>query len=94
MSQSRTDYTQSGTEEFLPRMYSPTLQPLLQSLFATLANMDFEYEREREKIRKSSSEPNAKLRAQLKLERHHREKREPYVQQLAHLQDRIQSGRH
>ncbi len=28
----------------------PSLQPLLQSLMSTLANMDFEYEQEREQI--------------------------------------------
>ena len=98
MPTSRMDLTSSGADEPMdelsPRVHSPALQPLFQSLMATLTNMDVEYERERDKIRSSSSASNAKIRAQVTLERHHREKREPYVQQLGVLQDRILGGRH
>lgn len=33
------------------RYYSPTLLPLIQSLLATLANMELEFEQECEKVR-------------------------------------------
>jgi len=79
----------SGREAFYPRMYSPTLQPLLQSLLATLADIDFEYEREREKLNKHSPDVNLKIRVLERLKAQHRERREPYIQQLAILQKQI-----
>jgi hypothetical protein len=86
--------THSGTEQVPspPRMYSPTLQPLLQSLLATVANMDFEYERERDRLSASARNANLKVRVLEKLKRQHREQREPYIQQLAILQERMRSG--
>ena len=75
-----------------PRMYSPSLQPLLQSLLATLANIDFEYERERERLSDRTMDMALKARVLEKLEQQHRERREPYVQQLSVLQDRIWQG--
>jgi hypothetical protein len=72
-----------------PRMYSPDLQPLLQSLLGTLADIDFEYERERDKISSRTIDMNLKIRMLEKLRQHHRERREPYLQQLAILHERI-----
>jgi hypothetical protein len=73
-------------------MYSPSLQPLLQSLLATLANIDFEYERERERLSDRTMDMALKVRVLEKLKRQHHERREPYVQQLSVLQDRIWQG--
>jgi hypothetical protein len=73
-------------------MYSPSLQPLLQSLLATLANIDFEYERERERLSDRTMDMALKARVLEKLKRQHHERREPYVQQLCVLQDRIRQG--
>ena len=73
----------------LPRIYSPTFQPLLQSLLATLADIDFDYEQEREKLCSNSPNSNIKIRALEKLKAHHRERREPYIHQLAILQQRM-----
>ncbi len=72
-----------------PRIYSPTFQPLLQSLLATLADLDFDYEKEREKLSNTSPDTNIKIRALEKLRNRHRERREPYIQQLAILQRRM-----
>ncbi len=72
-----------------PRMYSPSLQPLLQSLMSTLANMDFEYEREREQICVDPRDGSLKRRVLQKLHERHEERRRPYVDQLTLLQDRI-----
>ncbi|MBB3018450.1 hypothetical protein FHR70_001504 [Microvirga lupini] len=71
------------------RIYSPTFQPLLQSLLATLADLDFDYEKEREKLSNTSPDTNIKIRALEKLKTRHRERREPYIQQLAILQKRM-----
>jgi hypothetical protein len=73
----------------LPRMYSPTFQPLLQSLLATLADIDFDYEQEREKLSNTSPDANLKIRAIEKLKARHYERRQPYIQQLAVLQKRM-----
>ena len=72
-----------------PRLYSPDLQPLLQSLLATLADIDFEHERQRDTISTRTTDMNLKIRLLEKLREHHREGREPYIQQLAILQERI-----
>jgi hypothetical protein len=72
------------------RMYSPDLQPLLQSLLGTLADIDFEYERERDNVNGRAMDMNLKIRLLEKLKQHHRQRREPYLQQLAVLQGRIQ----
>ena len=82
--------TQSAQHMGQPKMYSPELQPLLQSLLATLADIDFEHERERDMINSRTMDTNLKIRLLEKLRRHHRERREPYIQQLAILQKRIQ----
>lgn len=79
--------SQQGAQ--LTRMYSPTFQPLLQSLLATLADIDFDYEKEREKVSNSSPDANIKIRVLEKLKSRHRERREPYIQQLAILQRRM-----
>lgn len=72
-----------------PRIYSPAFQPLLQSLLATLADLDFDYEKEREKLSSTSPDTNIRIRALEKLRNRHRERREPYIQQLAILQKRM-----
>jgi len=80
---------ESKNGALLPRMYSPTLQPLLQSLLATLADMDFDYEQEREKVSSTSPDTNIKIRALERLKTRHNERRRPYIQQLAVLQQRM-----
>jgi len=72
-----------------PRMYSPATQPLLQSLLSTLAVIDFEYEQAREKINRSSPDLNLRIRVLEKLKAQHRERRTPYIQQLAVLQKQM-----
>jgi hypothetical protein len=62
---------------------------LLQSLLATLADLDFDYEKEREKLSNASPDTNIKIRALEKLKNRHRERRDPYIQQLAILQKRM-----
>ena len=89
MANNKAYFTQSAPQENKPRMYSPDLQPLLQSLLATLADIDFEHERERDTINARTIDMNLKIRLLEKLREHHRQRREPYIQQLAILQERI-----
>jgi len=79
----------SNDEQYRPRMYSPTDKPLLQSLLSTLADIDFEYEQARDKICKSSPDLNLRIRILEKLKAQHQERRMPYIQQLAILQERM-----
>ena len=90
MAENKAGSSQSAQHASPPRMYSPELQPLLQSLLATLADIDFEYERERDTISTRTTDVDLKMRVLEKLREHHRERREPYIQQLAILQKRTQ----
>jgi hypothetical protein len=89
MANNKHHSARSAPQESPPRMYSPDLQPLLQSLLGTLADIDFEYERERDTISSRAMDMNLKTRLLEKLKQHHRERREPYLQQLAILHERI-----
>ncbi|MEZ0171624.1 hypothetical protein [Microvirga sp. TS319] len=71
------------------RIYSPATQPLLQSLLSTLADIDVEYERQRERVNKRSTDLNLKIRVLERLKAQHQERRLPYIQQLAILQERM-----
>ena len=72
-----------------PRMYSSDLQPLLQSLLATLADIDFEHERERDNINCRAMDMNLKIRLLEKLKQNHSQRSEPYLQKLAIQHKRI-----
>jgi hypothetical protein len=67
------------------------LQSSLQSLRATLAAIDFEYESDMETVRKSSVDELFKQATIRKLQEHHQERRMPCVAQLERLQERIQA---
>lgn len=71
------------------RIYSPATQPLLQSLLSTLADIDFEYECQREKVSRGSTDLNLRIRVLERLKAQHQERRLPYIQQLAILQERM-----
>ncbi|QRM33513.1 hypothetical protein [Microvirga sp. VF16] len=70
-------------------LYSLELQPFLQSLRATLADIDFEYESDIETVRKSSVDELFKQATIRKLQECHRERRMPCVVQLERLQKRL-----
>jgi hypothetical protein len=73
-----------------PRIYSPELQPLMQSLLATLANIDLEYEHEIKRVGRSSTGAGVKTYLMERLKERHQERRSPYVRELAALERRIQ----
>jgi hypothetical protein len=68
------------------RLYSPDIQPLLQALLSALADIDFDYEIERDRLSNTSPDNDLKTKALEKLKARHRARREPYIQQLAVLQ--------
>ena len=69
-------------------VYSPALLPLMQSLLTTLANIDAEHEHEVGRVTRSTAPASLKPHLLAKLTERHRERREPYVQQLAILNTR------
>ena len=71
------------------RVYSPEIQPLLQSLLSTLADIDFAFESDLDVVQSSTTDEILKRKVVGKLREQHRERREPYVRQLAALEDRI-----
>jgi hypothetical protein len=89
MLDSQASAVRTGDDEARPRIYSPEVQPLLQSLLATLADLDFDYERERERISRSTQDSNRRGRLLRKLADKHRERRDPYIRHLTVLQARI-----
>jgi hypothetical protein len=72
-------------------MYAPELLPLLRSLLADLADIDFEHASDLETIRNSTAEEWLKQAAIRKLDERHRERRAPYVRQLEAVQERIRA---
>jgi hypothetical protein len=72
--------------------YSPSILPLMQSLAATLADIDYSYERDIEFIEGGTGDPALKARRLRAIKQEHRERRAPYVQELAALQSRVCEG--
>ena len=72
------------------RVYAPQITPLLQSLLATLADIDFAYESDLEVVQNRAVEEVLKQKVVEKLQQQYRARREPYIRQIATLQRRIQ----
>ena len=76
-------------ETWSPQVHPASLQRLMDSLLTTLANIDSEHEYEVTKITRSAAQANLKAHLLGKLRQRHRERREPYVRQLALLRQRL-----
>ena len=76
---SQDNYNPSG-------VYSPDILPLMQSLLATLADIDLEHEQELSKVETSTTRPNVRAHIVKELTERHQERRQAYVQQLSVLQ--------
>jgi hypothetical protein len=72
------------------RMYAPVIAPLLQSLLATLADIDFAFESDLEVVEASATDETLKRKIIERLREQHRERRAPYVRQIDALQQGIQ----
>jgi len=67
---------------------SQSVAPLLSYLKSTLANIDSQYWREREDVINDPRHGGLKTHILRKLEQRHHERRTPYVQELAVLENR------
>ena len=74
-----------------PRAYPPDLQPLLQSILAALADIDLVHASEVALIRDSDADEWLKQSVIRRLDERHRERRAPYVRQLAAVEERIRA---
>ena len=68
------------------RMYSPAVAPLLQSLLAALADIDFAFESDLEVVENSATDDALKRKIVERLREQRRERRTPYVRQIDALQ--------
>jgi hypothetical protein len=73
------------------QVYSPDLLPLLQTLLATLADIDFAFERDLANIERSTAEESLRRQVTERLRQKYRERRTPCVQQIAALQEQIRA---
>lgn len=74
-----------------PRVMPDELQPSMQSVLATLADIDFAYQHELEQVNSSGVDDVFKSRLVAKLEQLHRDRRQPYADELIKLQNRVRS---
>jgi hypothetical protein len=87
--------TEHQSSQAYPNVARPDpseLLPSLQSLLAALATIDFEHESDIETIRNSSVDEWMRQITIRKLQERYRERRTPYVRQLAALQKRVQTA--
>jgi hypothetical protein len=70
--------------------YSPDILPLMQSLLRALADIDFEFQKDRETILKSAIEEPLKRRVIATLAKRHHERRDPYLQEIDKLERQVQ----
>ena len=73
------------------RTYPSELQPLRQSLVATLVKLDFELRSDIETVRNSSVDEWLKQQTIRTLQEHHQKRRTSYIRQLASVQRQLQA---
>ena len=74
-----------------PRVDPSDIQPLLQSIFAALADLDLVHEAEVAIVRNSNADEWLKQSVIRRLDERRRERRAPYVRQLAAVEERIRA---
>jgi hypothetical protein len=72
-------------------VYPDDIRPRLQTILATLADMEFALERKLDSIRCSGADEVKKREVIALLRRRHEECRAPYVRELADMQKRIEA---
>jgi hypothetical protein len=90
---SQTRDARVGQDELQRASYSADLQPLLQSWLAALADLVFDFEQERERVSNSTSDPKLREPPVRKLAERHRERRDPFVRNLALLRSKMMPSR-
>ncbi len=87
----RSGRTSPAPSPGAPRMYPPELEPLLQSLLAALADIDFAHLGDIETVRNSATDAWLKQAVIRRLEESHRQRRAPVVRQIEALEERVRT---
>ena len=79
-------FASSSRARTSPLMYWSELQPRMQDVLRTLADIDFEHDVALTRLEETTQDPTLKARLAERLNARHRECREPYVRMLDELQ--------
>lgn len=79
------------SEHDQPPVIPAEFQELMQSVLATLADIDFAHEHELEKVNSTNADATFKAKLITKLDRLHQERRHPYAHELLRLEERMRS---
>ena len=85
MPSTRKTFVARSDEAPQARMYSPELQEMMWEILRTLSQIDAEHHLRLEEVERSATEDELKVYVRRKLTAAHRERREPYVNQLETL---------
>ena len=73
-------------------IYDSEALPLLQVLLTMLADLELDYERERDQIGATVTNPDLRDTALDELDKRHRERRDPYLQRLRRIEEQLSPG--
>src|SRR5215218_4709331 len=74
------------------RIYDSEVLPLLQVLLTMVADLDCDYERERDQIGATVMDSVLRDKALKELEKRHHERRDPYLQRLRRIEEQLSPG--
>jgi hypothetical protein len=89
MNPTKLEFQALGLNQRPTPTYSPDILPLMQSLLRTLADIDFEFQKDLETVAKSSIEEPLKQRAIATLKRRHQERRAPYLREISTVEQQM-----
>ena len=71
------------------RIYAPEALPLLQVLLTIVADLDCEYERERDQVDATVMDPDLRDKALDELKTRHQARRDPCLQRLRRIEEQL-----
>ena len=76
------------------RIYASEVLPLLQLLLTMVADLDCDYERERDQIGGTIRDPQLRDKALQELDKRHQEQRHPHFQRLRRIEEQLSPSPH
>jgi hypothetical protein len=71
------------------QIYASEVLPLLQLLLTIVADLECDYERERDQIGSTVMDPDLRDKALKELDKTHRERRDPFLQRLRRIEEQL-----
>jgi hypothetical protein len=81
--------TKSYSLDLRRRIYASEVLPLLQLLLTMVADLDGDYERERDQIGATIRDPQLRDKALEALDKRHQERRNPHPQRLRRIEEQL-----